>query len=305
MIEPAGLFDSVPFREAATSSRAKRALDTALALDRESRLRRYGDGLLAREVAMHSLDKAHLARYYADIVGDGMKKAWPGPLAWVELFAGPGMLYVRELEDYKPGSALDALRSIRTRFDIYVFVDLDPRCADSLERRVGHEPGVHVRCGDANAAATHDQIVELIPRDALVVLYADPAGLDLDFNTLRFFADRYEHLDLLLNFPVPGIDRALSAGQQTKAARVLNHPSPVELIGPGSGRAGVSLRQWFERQLGALGYREFDAKTIRLYENNSPLYDLMLASRNPRAKKFFQEAMKRGPGGQYALDLRV
>jgi hypothetical protein len=140
-----------------------------------------------------------------------------------------------------------------------------------------------------------------VPRNALVVLYADPAGLDLHFDTLRFFADRYKHLDLLLNFPVPGIDRALSAGHEEKASRVLNHPAPIELIGPGSGRPGTSLRQWFERQLGTLGYDQFEAQSIKLASKNVALYDLMLASREPRAKEFFREAIKRGPGGQYTL----
>jgi len=272
----------------------------ALALDRETTFVPGDDGLPARKVALHSLDKAHYARYYADIVGRAMKNAFPGPLAWVELFAGPGRLYVKELEAFKPGSPVEAV-GIKSPFDIYVFADLDERCVTALQQRVGERPGVHVLQGNANAADLHDRILELVPRDALFVLYADPSGLHLHFETLRFFADRYKHLDLLLNFPVPGIDRALSAGHEGKASLVLNHPSPVELIGPGSGRPGTSLRQWFERQLGTLGYTEFAAESIKLHAKNVPLYDLMLASRQPRARQFFEEARKRGPGGQVAM----
>jgi three-Cys-motif partner protein len=256
--------------------------------------------LLARVVALHSLDKAHYARYYADIVGRAMKTAYKGPLAWVELFAGPGRLYVKDLEAFKPGSPVEAV-NIKSPFDIYVFADLDPRCVGALRQRVGEREGVHVLKGDANAAALHDRILELVPRNALLVLYADPAGLDLHFETLRFFAERYQALDLLLNFPVPGIDRALSAGHEGKAALVLNHPQPVVLIGPGSGRPGTSLRQWFERQLSTLGYSEFAAEIIRLHGKNVPLYDILLASRKSRAKQFFEEAQKRGPGGQTAM----
>jgi three-Cys-motif partner protein len=282
-------------REGATSE-----LTTALKLDREASLVPAPDGLWARKVCLHSRDKAHYTHYYADIVGTAMKTAFPGPLVWIELFSGPGMLYVKDTDKFEPGSPIEAL-DIRDPFDTYVFADLSPDCTDSLKRRV--ENRAEVISDNANSPALHDRILSLVPRNALVVLYADPAGLDLDFSTVKFFADRYPHLDLLLNFPVPGIDRALSAGQEAKAARVLNHPSPVELIGPGSGRPGtVSVREYYERQLRGLGYTEFPpAQVIRLHGKNAPLYDLMLASRNPRAKQFFMEAVRRSPGGQHAL----
>lgn len=166
----------------------------------------------------------------------------------------------------------------------------------------GHQ-NVHVLDGNANSAALHDQIVNIVPKNALVILYGDPAGLDLEFDTLRFFAERYKHLDLLLNFPVPGVVRALRAGHEGKASKMLNHPAPIELIGPTSGKPGISLRQWFERQLGALGYDQFAAQSIKLHIKNVALYDLMLASRQERAKQFFGEAIKRGPDGQYSMDL--
>ena len=107
-----------------------------------------------------------------------------GPLAWVELFAGPGRLYVREEERFYPGSPVQAV-GIKDPFEHYVFADLDPRCVAALDARIGHLPHVHVLEGDANKAALHDRILALVPRDALVVLYADPAALDLDFETLK------------------------------------------------------------------------------------------------------------------------
>lgn len=302
MVDPEQLFAAGTVRATPLRCDTRDPLAEAVALDRERRLVRLDNGLYARQVCLHSLDKAHYARYYADIVGRAMKQAYPGPLAWVELFAGPGQLYVRDLAQLRPGSAVEAV-SIREPFDFYFFADLDPRCAGSLDARVGGSSRVNVRCADANSPHLHDEIVSLIPKDALVVLYADPAGLDLHFETLEFFAKRYKHLDLLLNFPVPGIDRSLSAGEVEKAARVLNHRNPLELIGPASRRSTVSLRQWFQRQLAALDYDQFDAEIIRFHGNNSPMYDLMIASREPKAVEFFGEARKRGPGGQYSFGV--
>jgi hypothetical protein len=110
-------------------------------------------------------DKAHHVRYYADIVSMAMRTAYPGPLAWVELFAGRGRLRVKDLEQYHPGSPVEAVTGVRQRYDHYVFADLDPLCVEALHYRVGNEAGVHVLQGDANAASLHDQIVALVPAE--------------------------------------------------------------------------------------------------------------------------------------------
>jgi three-Cys-motif partner protein len=305
-VKESSLFDAGDYRQTVDADQATSTSDEQLSeeltLDIDRTLLRGDDGHPARKVSLHSLDKAHYAHYYADIVGTGMKNH--GPLAWVELFAGPGKLFVREEARFYPGSPVQAV-GINDPFEHYVFADLDPRCVAALDARIGHLPHVHVLEGDANKSDLHDRILALVPRDALVVLYADPAGLDLDFETLRFFAERYNRLDLLLNFPVPGIDRALSAKQAAKVGRVLNHPSPLELIAPGAARSRTSVREYFERQLRALGYDHFESQPIKSASKNSALYDIMLASRAERARRFFQEAKKRGPHGQRTFDLGV
>lgn len=259
-------------------------------------------GLKSRKVHLHSADKAHYARYYADIVGTGMKRAYRGPLAWVELFAGPAQLYVVEEARFRPGSPLEAL-GIRDPFDHYVFCDLDSECVRSLNERVGGRPGVHVLEGNANSAALHDAIPAVVPRNALVVLYADPEGLDFDFSSIRYLADRYKHLDLLINFPVRGVIRALRAGHEKKASRVLDHPQPARLVDKrAKADWGPSVREYFERQLRSLGYDRFGTEVIRSHSRRSPLYDLTLASRDPRALDFFKKATNRGPDGQLSLD---
>ncbi len=295
------LFDTDGFQVAAPARIA--TADGALDLDKKPTLINCpDDDNYARVVCLHSMDKAHYASKYADIVGTGMRHAFTGPLVWIELFAGPGVLFVKDLHQFCLGSPLQA-GAIRNPFDQYVFVDMDVRCVGALRARTADWSATTVLEGNANSARVLDQIANLVPRDALVVLYADPAALSFEFDTVKFFADRYKHLDLLINYPVPWMDRALSAGAEAKAAKVLNHPRPAALIGPGSGRPGPSLREWYQRQLEGLGYEHFCREVIRLYGKNVPLYDLMLASRNPKAEQFFSEVQKRGPGGQYRLDF--
>jgi three-Cys-motif partner protein len=300
------LFDISDYRRQKEPDAPAGELAEATALDRETTLVPGNDNLLARKVALHSLDKAHYAHYYADIVGTGMKTAYGGPLAWIELFCGPGRLWVKELQTFRPGSPIETL-SIRHPFDYHVFADLDPRCTEALRARIAvavpDRPNVRVLDGDANSAQLHDRIASIVPKNALTVLYADQAGINLHFDTIRFFADRYKHLDLLLNYPVAGVVRALRAGYEEKASKFLDHDAPSELIGPTSGRPGTSLRDWFAGRLAELGYEHFAAEVVKMHTRNVPLYDLMLASRERRAVEFFHEAVKRGPGGQYALDF--
>ena len=217
-----------------------------------------GDELWARPVRLHSALKAESARRYATIVGTAMRKKWK--LWWVELFAGPAHLYVREEEKFVLGSPLEAL-AIPHPFHGYVFADLDPRCTGSLRRRLDGEENTFVLDGNANSAELLDQVAAIVPKDALVVLYGDPEGLDLEWGTLKYFIDRYPRLDLLLNLPVSGVVRALAAGYDEKAAAVLGTDNPYEIIVDGwceKGARGAMVREYYERRLAA---ERFDRST--------------------------------------------
>lgn len=106
-----GLFDPAEYGAAERRKARPDPASEALALDHETKLVMADDGDLARVVALHSLDKAHYAHYYADIVGTAMRDAYPGPLVWIELFAGPGRLRVKDLEQFFPGSPVQAVEA--------------------------------------------------------------------------------------------------------------------------------------------------------------------------------------------------
>ena len=260
------------------------------------------EGLLSRVIHMHSSDKDHYVHYYADIVGTGMRQKFP--LAWVELFAGPGRLLNVDTAQFEKGSPLRAL-DLRHPFGTYVFSDLDPACVASLRHRVGQKPGVHVLEGDANNAGLLDQVRQLVSRDHLVVLYLDPEGLELHFDTIRYFAERYPRLDLLLNLQVRGAIRYLRApGNAARAAHMLGTGDPRALIEQRANRDwGPSIREFFERKLRGLGYDHFETQVINSHSRNAHQYDLLLASRDHKAAAFFREAQRRGPRGLMTMDL--
>lgn len=242
--------------------------------------------LFSRAVCLHSIEKAYCARRYAEIVGVSMRRKWQ--LWWIELFAGPGRLYVRDDGSFLLGSPVEAV-SIPQPFHGYVFADLSAPCVESLRRRVSGT-NVHVLEGDANGADLLDRVATIVPKKALVVLYADQEGLDLRWETLKFFIDRYPHLDLLLNLPVTGVVRALAAGYDKKAASMLDHPDPSSLIET-DGSKGAPVRDWYHRKLAAEGFDQVYSHPVKIHSRNRELYDLLLASRHPLARKFFAAAV--------------
>jgi three-Cys-motif partner protein len=254
------------------------------------------DMCFARAISLHSSVKAYYARRYAQIVGMAMRKKWY--LTWIELFAGPGKLYVRDTGEFTPGSPLEAL-TITHPFHRYIFGDLDSACVESLRKRIGKRHDVHILQGDANSPEILVDIAKLVPRNSLVVLYGDPAGLDLKWNTVQFFIERFKHLDLLLNVPIAGVVRAVAAGYDDKAGALLGHPNPRALYDADARDKGVAYREWFRRRCAAEGFTQLEAVRICLRGKNRDLYDLALASRNPLATKFFCEATGIQPGETY------
>jgi three-Cys-motif partner protein len=258
------------------------------------------DGLLARPVQPHSRDKAYYASRYADVVGNAMHSKF-NERWWVELFAGPGRLYVTPSEEFVDGSPLEALR-IRKPFTGYIFADLHAKSVDALKSRIrarGHS--AHILLGDANDPVLHERILDLIPEGALVVLYLDPEGLELEFNTIRTFASRVKALDLLVNFPVNAVVRYLCAGHSDKVSRMLDYPDPQRLRREADSHGAV--RNAFEEKIAKLGFGHITRRQVRAAQTQSPQYDLILASRNPTAAKLFNKVNAIDPDGQRQLGL--
>ena len=225
-----------------------------------------------------------------------------------------GGLFVKPLNDYREGSPVRALAA-KKPFDGYIFNDLSSDCCQSLDDRVGDLPGVSVINEDANSDALFRHIVKVVPRNALVIYYADPAGLDLEFETIERLARHFPKLDLLINFPVKSIIRAIRGEQgkrlrrglegdgEFKAATRVLGTNPISLISGSSQDLGVSIRQYFQNRLQAIGYTTFDLEVIYHQTQHIAFYDLLLASHDPLAKKFFSTAHLRGRDGQVAMEL--
>jgi three-Cys-motif partner protein len=253
------------------------------------------DGLPVRVVKPHSAEKAKTVSRDLGTVGRAMSRKW-FPVHYLELFCGPGYLYDSVTGEEVPGSPLQAL-GIARPFDNYVFSDFSDVCADALERRIAALraqgvvlPRTTVLQGDANDPEHLERVCSLIDPRALVIAYLDPAKPNLHWSTVEYLANRFRFIDFLINLPFSGIHRSLTAGGDERPRLMLNHPNPVELVHPEEGRTAQNIRDHYDEQLRGLGLIHIARRCVKTQPTNSPLYDVVLASRKDTAVKLFEKA---------------
>jgi three-Cys-motif partner protein len=255
------------------------------------------EGLLAREIRRHSLEKAWRVGRFAEVVSIAV--AGKLPVYWVEFFSGPGRLLVHGTSEFMPGSPMQAL-TVPRPFAGYFFADLSGECCRCLRTRTQGMHGVHIHQGDANGVGTMDALVRVVPENALVIAYLDPQGLDLHMDTIRALAWRFRKLDLIVNLPVNGLVRNIAT---EKAGGVLGHPNPQELLAQGKANLTRNIRTYFRDQLEALRYPRENQTSfeVRQADKKALLYDLVVAGRHPLTKELFDRASEVGPHGERRL----
>jgi hypothetical protein len=130
------------------------------------------DGLPAREIKAHTLEKFDRHGKYCGIFNRGMSRYWADNRGYPELFAGSGLV-ITEAGDEFDGCPLIAANS-DPPFHRLVFVEKDPELAAALETRlrsrgVGPERA-HVVSGDANDPNVLVALQELAPNLSRSVL---------------------------------------------------------------------------------------------------------------------------------------
>ena len=264
------------------------------------------DGLPVRVVKPHSAKKAAMVGADLGTVGRAMAKKW-FEVHYIELFSGPGYLLDEANGEEVPGSPIQAL-TIQASFDRYVFADFSSDCTDALERRIAAMrregqalPPTHVLQGDANDPVHLERVCALIDPRALVLAYLDPAKPNLHWSTVEFLATRFEFIDFIINLPFSAIHRSLTAGGEAAPRLVLNHPHPMQLVDPNPGQTAQNIRAHYIEQLGRLGFIHTAQRCVHTVWSNSPLYDVILASRKNIAVKLFEAANRKQQSSQLGL----
>jgi three-Cys-motif partner protein len=256
------------------------------------------DGLPARIVKAHNIYKASSIQGYADLVAKSMKNKWEN-LAYIDLFCGPGICWVKDTGEFVYGSPLIA-QDVEPAYSHFIFNDKDPVCVNALKTRLAQATGsASYMTEDVNAPATILSVRSKIPTWTLSLVLLDPQGCNLEFETIRRLVTGKPPLDLLINLPINSLKRSRE------------HPHVIDRV-LGTGWQGAcnlddwprTVRAFFQGGLTKLGYQYSVGQQIFSEKNKSPLYDFLMASRNSLAERFFKEVTRRDtPYGQMAMPM--
>lgn len=255
------------------------------------------DGLPARVVKAHNQHKAHYLTGYSEIFSVAMKKKWQYR-GYLDLYCGPGVCWVKDTGRFVLGSPLIAL-NVAAPFTHVVFNDLDEECTQALEQRMADtDAQCLILSEDANKLATLNRIRQFIPaRHSLSLALLDPQGLDLDLETIhQLTIDR--RMDLLINFPVHSLWRCLCKDELPILDRCLGKGWPSRTT---TQPWRAEARAHFHGQLATMGYEHHEEKQVWSESKKSPLYDFILYSRSPLAKKFYKSVTRTDASRQEPL----
>jgi three-Cys-motif partner protein len=265
------------------------------------------DGLPAQCVGQWAADKHYFLQQYIEATRTVRNRYRPpngrGGAAFIDLFAGPGVVRVRESGAIRDGSPMVAFRHAEAPFTQLVLCDLAPDNVRALRARTaGDASRVTVVEGDCNERI--DQVAAAIPEHGLNIALVDPFALQaLKFSTLRRLAE-FKRMDLVVHFPTADIKRNLCQHENTK--RWLD-----EALGTNEWSTRISnstdvasLIDVLKKQLGELGYQSQNVRSEPIRNNqNATLYYLVYASKSRRGDEIWQSITKNKPTGQKGWDF--
>jgi len=106
-------------------------------------------------------------------------------------------------------------------------------------------------------------------------------------SALEYLANRFRFIDFLINLPFSGIHRSLTAGGTERPRLMLNHRTRCSSFTPRRGAPRRTFREHYDEQLRSLGLVHVARRCVKTQPTNSPLYDVVLASRKDTAVKLF------------------
>lgn len=230
-----------------------------------------------------------------------MKRRWARRV-YLDLFAGPGLCITRsQPKEVVDGSPIVALK-LKDPFTHYIFVDSDSSHIRALQERTkGLAPTStkHIIYGDCNSDSIINEVLERIPDRSLGLTFVDPFALNIDFRTLQVLVTA-RRMDILLVFQIAGMKRALQSrterlnrffGDQGQWYEVYRSSPPSRLT--------RSLLDYYKTRLSTLEFIEdYSPSEVAITNRRSlPLYYLVLASKHPRGKDFWQKSIQQSASG--------
>jgi len=259
------------------------------------------DSLVAMQAREWAEEKHELLRAYIHR-SHGARRRWlggPNGTSYIELFSGPGRLFLKGTDQFFDGSPLVAHREAAKTSTAFSEMHLGDERQDFCDavserlKRLGAKPIVY----PVRAEVAARQIQSALNKYALHFAFLDPFNLNLPFTIIESFA-RFKHMDVLIHVSAMDLQRNLpdSVGASEcpldefapgwrKAVGDLN---PSEIIA-----RGKFLEYWLSR-IWAVGFSESNVKWHLVRgPKNQPLYWLVLLAKNKLAMDFWADIVER------------
>lgn len=266
------------------------------------------DGLPTRESGSWAEQKLWFWNRYIEMTTMAMvgHRAWPNGLAYVDLFAGPGVCHDRMSGERFPGSPMIAANAPKS-FERILLCDIDRDTCNACDARLAKSPAAgRYQIFHGNCNYQIDEIVRAIPSGALTLAFLDPTGLHLHFTTVQKLS-KHGPVDLLILFPdaidiLRNADHYYFKHSESKLDLVLGRGSDwrrrkAELEHADASKIRRLFAEIYKDQLRRLaGYQFFDDEVIQ--GRSGPLYRLVYATKHERGLDFWSKSIKKELGGQ-------
>jgi three-Cys-motif partner protein len=246
------------------------------------------DGLPILRIRPHSLAKLEAVGRFSNAYSTALKNS--GHTAYVDLFAGPGLLRNAVSRKLAWGTPQIPLQC-PVPFNTLVLVERDGESSDALlaRVRVRARRGEHVVVINDAAEAAIDDVINKIPRGSFALALVDPFRIEFGLDAVRQMATATgRRVDLILLF-ADGMDlkRNLDlamAGAPAHAPRFnaafggLDWRGVVVAGEPASRSAGKLIRLYLEK-LRSVGFTHFGEPFLVKNRREVEVYQLLYATR--------------------------
>lgn len=249
------------------------------------------DDLRLRCSGRWSKNKINYLKYYAGMFSTGMKNKWPR-LYYIDLFSGPGKCIIREGLQEVNGTCLEVV-SLRDKFTKYFFIDKNPICIRHLKKRMKGLKNIEYYTDDCNKAI--ESIVTKIPDYSLSMAIIDPDSLQFCFSSYENLSRK--KIDLIVNYPIGPIERAISSVRRKKLnSKKLDkfHPGWRDIVEKntwGNSKRIIirKLIKDYVEKVEALDY--YSSPSIVPFKNikNTTMYYLILFSKDKKGIEFWNK----------------
>lgn len=258
------------------------------------------DGLyMGKPVGPWSADKhKFLADYIYAFTTTMHAKNW-SCLNYIDLFAGPGKLRIKDTNEIIWGSPLIAAHY--PAFANLFVCEKNKQAFDALTTRLGRtNTPSHILPFNRDCNDIVGDIVDQIPPRSLSLAFLDPYGLHVDFKTVAALSNH--RTDLIIFFP-DRLDALRNHGliyrddPDSNLDRFLGDPGwRTALDSNPCDRWAAVLRDLYVTRLRTLGYSEFEYE--RIYASGTPMYLLIYCSEHPVGAKIWRGISQKKPDGQ-------